>query len=327
MTQTETEPLSLTVAVLTRNRPEMLSALLDSFADLTPPPDCRIRFLVVENSDHPLSRGIVEARDWRLPTGPIEYILEPELGIPYGRNRAARDAIAAGNRLLAFVDDDETVARDWLVQFVRGYRESGAILLGAPHKLAAAEPGLSWIQRHMHDGIRRHYERKSNRAARLAGLTGTPGVNVVTNNWLGETAIFSEHGIWFDEEMRFTGGTDVKLSDQVKKAGLPTAWVADAEAYEFIPPERLTFAYQFSRARDQSNTTFRRKIANVPMSRFSLLFSLPPKLLSASLLALLLIPMNGAPIYELARTTGWIAGRVGTLFDIRSTHYAETTGH
>lgn len=327
MKPTKSEPLSLTVAVLTRHRPGMLSGLLDSFADIFPPPDCLIRFLVVENSDRPLSREIVETRGWKLPAGPLDYILEPKLGIPFGRNRAAREAIAAGHRLLVFVDDDEIVDRNWLDRLVRGYRESGAMLLGAPHGLAAVKHGSSWMQKRMHDGIRRLYEKKSNRAATLAGLTGTPGVNIVTNNWLGETAIFSEYGIWFDEEMRFTGGTDAKLSAQVKEAGLPTAWVADAHVFEIIPPERLTFAYQFGRARDQSNTNFRRKIENAPATRFSVLISLPPKILSTGLLVLLLIPTKGATIFDLARTTGWIVGRVGALLDIRSTHYAETTGH
>ena len=321
------EPLSVTVAVLTRRRPKMVSVLMDSLAALVPPEACEVRFLVVENDDRPRSRDVVDARGGRLASGRLDYVLEPEPGIPFARNRAAREAIAAGHRLLAFVDDDEVVDRDWLDRFVAGYRASGAVLLGAPHGLSEPPAGLTWTQRRMHDSIRRQYRKKADRAARQADLTGTPGINIVTNNWLGETAIFSRHGIWFDEEMRFTGGTDAKLSAEVKAAGLPTAWVADALVYEVVPPDRLTFGYQFRRGRDQSNMTFRRKIAQAPSARWSVLVSVPPKLLSAALLALLVLPTNGATLFDLARTTGWIAGRASALLDIRSSHYAETTGH
>lgn len=319
-------PLSVTVAVLTRRRPQMLSALLDSFAGLNPPEDCDIRFLVVENDDEPRSRAIVEAREGQLPAGRLDYVLESEPGIPFARNRAAREAITARRRLLAFVDDDEIVDPDWLVRFVAGYRDSGAVLLGGPHGICAAEPGLSWLQRRIHHGLRRRFEKKAERAARLAGLGGTPGVNIVTNNWLAETSIFSDHDIWFDEMMRFTGGTDAKFSAEVKGAGLPTAWVADARVYENVPPERLSFAYQFRRARDQSNTTFRRKIAEAPSARRSALVSVPLKLLGVGWFTLLLLPTNGATLLDLAHTTGWIAGRLGALLDLRSSHYAETTG-
>lgn len=320
-------PLTITVAVLTRQRPRMLAGLIDSFAALQTPPDCEVRFLVVENDDAPHSRDVVEVRQGRLPGGALDYVLETEPGIPFGRNRAAREALAAGHDLLAFVDDDEVVAEDWLVHLIAGYRQSGAALIGAPLGIHPQQDGLSWTQKRMHDCIRRRYARKEARAARRAGLTGTPGVTIVTNNWLAEMRIFRDHGIWFDEAMRFTGGTDAKLSAEVKKAGLPTAWVDDAYVYEIVPPERLTFAYQFARGRDQSNTNFRRKIDNSGAARWSTLVSVPLKALSAVVLAVLLIPTNGRTMLDLARTTGWMAGRIGALFGSRSSLYARTTGH
>lgn len=322
-----TAPLTITVAVLTRQRPRMLDGLIDSFAALRIPPDCTVRFLVVENDEAPHSRHVVENRQGTLPGGALDYVLETEPGIPFGRNRAASEAIAAGHDLLAFVDDDEVVAEDWLIHLIAGYRDSGAALIGAPLGIHPPQDDLSWTQRRMHDCIRRRYARKESRAARRADLSGTPGVTIVTNNWLAETRIFRDHGIWFDEAMRFTGGTDSKLSAEVKKAGLPTAWVANAHVHEIVPPERLTFAYQFARGRDQSNTNFRRKIDASGSARWSVLVSVPLKALSAVVLAALLVPTNGRTMLDLARTTGWIAGRVGALFGSRSALYARTTGH
>ncbi|SPJ25995.1 glycosyltransferase [Palleronia abyssalis] len=321
-----TPPLSVTVAALTRRRPLMLANLIDSFAALRIPEGCTVRFLIVENDTDPLSRDTVAHRA-PLPGGALDYVLEPEPGIPFGRNRAAKEAIAAGHDLLAFVDDDEVVAEDWLVNLIAGYRQSGAVLLGAPLGIHPPQKDLSWIQVKMHDCIRRRYAKKATRAARRADLTGTPGVTIVTNNWLGETGLFAEHGIWFDEAMRYTGGTDAKFSAQVKEAGLPTAWIADAHVHEIVPPERLSFGYQFARGRDQSNTNFRRKIDGNPAARWTVLVTVPLKAVSALGLAVALVPTNGATMLDLARTTGWIAGRLGAIAGARSDLYRQTTGH
>lgn len=315
---------SVTVAVLTRGRPVMLQALLDSWAGIDPPPDCVVRFLVVENDDEPRARDLVTARH-PLPAGALDYVLETDPGIPFARNRAAREAIVAGHELLAFVDDDEVVARDWLDRLIAGYRASGAALLGAPLGIVPAPSGLTWPQRSMHASLTRRYRRKAARAAARADLTGTPGVTIVTNNWLGRTSIFTRHGLWFDEEMRFTGGTDAKFYAQVVAAGLPTAWVADAHVQEDVPAERLGFGYQFARARDQSNTSFRRKLDGGG-HRSSVLVSVPLKGLSAVLLALALPLTRGATLIDLARTTGWIAGRIGALGGRTSSLYQKTTG-
>lgn len=315
----------ITVAVLTRRRPRMLAALLDSWAAMTPPERCTVGFLVVENDDAPHARDLVEARH-PLPAGSLRYVLETEPGIPFGRNRAAREAIADGSGLLAFVDDDEVVASDWLARIVAAQRVSGAVLLGGPVGIRPVVGELPWAQRRMHASLDRHLARKAARAASLAGLHGTPGVTVVTNNWLGRTTIFSRTGIWFDETMRFTGGTDAKLYREVVDAGLPTAWVSDAYVYADVPPERLTFGYQFARARDQSNTLFRSKVEAGASNRASVLVTVPLKVASAVLLALAVPVTNGATIMNLARTVGWIAGRFNMLMGFRSQHYKTQTG-
>ena len=317
--------LTVTVAVLTRRRPAMLDRLIDSWGRLRAPADCAVRFLVVENDDAPQVRAQVEDRG-SLPLGPLHYVLEREAGIPFGRNRAAREAIAAGHRLLAFVDDDEMVAADWLMRLIDSYRSSGAALIGAPLGIVPAPDGLTWTQRRMHASLSWRYARKAALAAARGGLDGTPGVTIVTNNWLAETAVFALHGIWFDEAMRFTGGTDAKLSAEVKAAGLPTAWAADAHVYEDVPPERLSFAYQYRRARDQSNTNFHRKLATDRALRASVIVTLPLKALSVVGLALAVPLTNGATLIDVARTAGWMAGRIGALRGGRSMLYRTTTG-
>ncbi|MGA9252400.1 MAG: glycosyl transferase, partial [Roseobacter sp.] len=188
------------------------------------------------------------------------------------------------------------------------------------------ERTLSFVDGLMDKCIEQRYLRKETRAARRADLSGTPGVTIVTNNWLGETSIFEHHNIWFDEKMRFTGGTDSKLSAEVKAAGLPTAWAKDAAVYEEIPKERLSIAYQFKRGRDQSSTNYHRKIDGNAKAKLNVLVSVPIKLVIIAGLIVALPFTGGRTLLDVVRTSGWVAGRFDALFGRRSDLYKTVTG-
>lgn len=320
-------PLSIVVSTLTRRRPRMLANLLRSWSELSLPANCQVTFLVVENDDQPQSRDVVEEHAKLFMNTKLQYAHESELGIPFGRNRAAKEAIAQEADLLAFVDDDEVVAEDWLINFIAGYRNSEAVLLGGPWRIAPlpAEK-VSWTVRLMHRCVVARCARKERHANRIAGLSDSRRVTIATNNWLGETALFTEHGLWFDEAMRHTGGTDAKFYTQVRDLGLPTGWVYDAYMYETVPIDRLTFAYQFERARDHSNTYFRRKIARNPWARLVAFCLMPLKCLIVLLLMILTPLTLGRTLLDLARGMGWVAGWTGAVFGKRSNHYLEVTG-
>lgn len=304
----------------------MLAALIESWGRMALPVDTTVGLLIVENDDAALCEDQVKNHP-QLPNGAtVAYVHEPELGIPFGRNRAAREAIAGGADLLVFVDDDETVDPQWLVRLIQGYRDSAAVLLGAPLRIGPPVAGLTRTERMMHDNITEFYRRKEDRAAKLASLNDTPRVTVVTNNWIAETRLFSEAGIWFDETMRFTGGTDSKFYEEVKRAGYPVGWVRDAYVYETWPKERLSFRYHHGRARDQINNHFHRKMRDKPVSRYGLVLRLPGKLLEAIILAAAVPLTRGRTLLKLAKTTGWISGRVGAAFGVKSKLYTKVTG-
>ncbi len=318
--------ISITVAALTRRRPKMLERLLDSLAALETVPSASVDVLIVENDDAPRNRDLVEARAAGFPV-PLRYVHEPELGIPFARNRAAREAIAAGHDLLAFVDDDEMVAPDWLARLVAGWRSGPAMLVGAPLLIADAPQDLTFTQRLMHDNIRRRYRSKAAAAARVGSPADSGPTTTVTNNWLAELALFTEHGLWFDEAMRFTGGTDAKFHDQARARGLPVGWVADARVFETIPPERLTFGYQFRRARDQSTSNFRRK--GPPTSRRLIRdgAAVAARVVSVVVLVLALPLTGGRTLLTVARSSGWIIGRLRAWRGGTSDLYANVTGN
>ncbi|WP_460274987.1 glycosyltransferase [Celeribacter sp. ULVN23_4] len=326
MGKTKSKTLDITVAALTRNRPSMLSDLLDSFGNLNIPTDCNIRLLVVENDTQPSSKCEIERRNGKVAAIPLHYVIESQIGIPFGRNRAAKEALAYGSDLLAFVDDDEVVDPNWLSKLVAGYRSSDAILLGGPLAIQPPANDLTWGQRKLYKGLEQRGRKQERRAANRGNLNGTDGVTIVTNNWLGETRLFSEYGLRFDETMRFTGGTDTKFYKEVKAKNLPTAWVKDAYVYEEVPVERLSISYQFRRARVQSCTNFASRLKTKPNLRMKGLASLPIKAVQTLGLAILLLPSGGATLLELVRTSGWITGRIQAMRGRVATLYAETTG-
>ena len=321
-----TAHLTITVSSLTRKRPAMVKALVESWGAMDVPDNCTVICLIVENDTAPETQALIEGMN-PLPNGLAQrYVLEPEPGIPFGRNRAAKEAIANGSDLLVFADDDEVVAKDWLVRLVAGYRAGEAVLLGAPLRTAPPLDGLSKLEQIMHANIAARYTSKERRAASLASLNATPRVTVVTNNWMGETRLFSEAGIWFDESMRYTGGTDSKLCAEVKDAGYTVGWVKDAYVYETIPRDRLSFGYQFARARDQANTHFHRKMQAKPIALYGLILHLPTKTIAALALLIALPLTGGKTLLKLARTTGWMVGRIGAAFGTRSKLYTNITG-
>lgn len=320
--------LKITVSTLTRQRPEMLAALIRSWGEMWLPPDCTVSCLVVENDTSPFSEATVRAAGETLPNGAaLDYVLETEPGIPFGRNRGAREALAQGADLLCFVDDDEVVAPDWLERLVAGYRSSSAVLLGAPLRAAGPSGAETGLQRLMLRNINNRYLDKERVAARKTSLNDTGGVTIVTNNWLGETRLFSETGLWFDEAMRMTGGTDAKFYAETVAAGLPVGWVPDAYVYETIPPERLSFWYQAARGRDQANTHMRRKLDQKPARAMLGFLSVPIRCV-ALLGAVLLFPFQpDRRLIQIARTAGWLVGVLGIPFGYKSALYKKVSGH
>ena len=305
----------------------MLEALLRSWSSLIIPEEVTVTFLVIENDTEERSKDLIQTLHPIFKSSELVYALETEPGIPFARNRAARESLEMESNILLFVDDDEEVASDWLEKIIQGYRSSKAKLIGAPLRARLPEENLTLLQRLMFTNIKSRYRKKELRASRRASLEGTSGVTIVTNNWLADTSLFSEHNIWFDESMRHTGGTDSKFYAEVIAKKIPTAWVRDAYVYETIPPERLSFLYQYRRARDQSNTNFRRKNNGTVRLNLVLVTSILIKLIAVVGLILTLPFTAGRTLMTLARALGWIAGRAGAIAGSESNLYSNTTGN
>lgn len=323
-----TRPLTVVVAACTRRRPKMLERLLGSYAALEVPENVTPIFLVVENDETARSTEVIAAFQDKLP-GPLHTVLETVPGIPMARNRGLVEAAALGADLVLYVDDDETVAPDWLTEIVAAWRGGTAELIGGPVRLTEPQAPLSGPQKTVFDGMVKRFATKEARAVDRMKAGQADRVTVVTNNWLCDMRLVRDLGLRFDEALQFTGGSDTKFFRDARAKGVETGWAPAAIVYETVPPERLTLPYQYTRGRDQSATSFGQKVAEGKWASAatSILILLPLKALSLVLIALSLPVTRSYGLVSLFRQAGWIAGRLTRLFGRASKLYVKTTGN
>lgn len=316
--------LRVCVATITRQRPVMLKELLDSWACCEMPPSADICFVVVENGERQDCRDIVSSAADGLD---MTYLLEPRIGIPFARNRVVEHALETGADLIAFVDDDERVARDWLVELIAEYRRTGALLIGGPVDAQAPSLALSRWRKAILRGVQQRFRAKASAAKKQSAAGRADLITIATNNWLAHRNLFAVHELRFDERNPLAGGSDAALDREVTRMGLAKSWADRALVFETMPPVRLTFAYQFRRARDQSMASFARKMEDRGRGAFYGIVAVFVVRSLASIAITLSIPLRGGPaIVALARATGWAAGRVLGLCGSRSRLYADVTG-
>lgn len=319
-------PLKILVATLTCKRPNMLADLMRSWKGLVLPCRCDVFFAVIENDRTPVSAHVVEDFSARMPH-PVVYRLEQRAGIPFARNAAVDLAVEQDMDLLAFVDDDEVVDAMWLAELVATYRETDAVLIGGP--VAAKGPGtpLSAWKTHMLDGIKARYDRNARRNAVTSARGRANRIAIVTNNWLAHTSLFTVHKLRFSEAHDISGGSDTSFDRAVTQKGLPKAWAPAARVVETIPASRLSFRYQFRRSRDQSIVSTRRKKQSGSLkARVSLLPLIVLRLIGAVLFLSSIPVKGGQALVGVARSLGWVYGRILGLLGFESRLYEKITG-
>lgn len=232
-----TEPAAA-IGIATYRRPEMLARLLGAIEDLDY--GGRTRVIVVDNdpdgsAQEVVNKAAAEAR-W-----PIQYVIEPRPGISAARNRAVD--LASDVEFLAFIDDDEVPAYDWLRQLVAVQQRFDADVVGGP-VLTALEKGNSWL---LSQGA---YERERRPTGAGPFLTGS-------GNLLIRLTVLRTLGELFDLRFGLTGGEDTLFLLRAQKYGLSMAWADEAIVTEFLSPDRDRLSWIIRRS-FRTGTTFAR---------------------------------------------------------------------
>lgn len=215
-------PPRIAVCIVTYNRPASLAKTLGSLAQLRLP-DAGTDVLVIDNDAQETARDTVTAMQQRFPL-PLHYHVETRKGIPHARNRALE--LAAEYDYLAFIDDDDTAAPEWLYLLYQTVRDNNADV----------SKGL----------IAYRFAPENAHLASL-GIFGNPPQqtgeeldSAWTNNVLFRTALYKETGLRFDTDFTASGGSDHHFFRTAKQHGARIVMCREAIVHTAIPVERTT---------------------------------------------------------------------------------------
>ncbi|WP_424980009.1 glycosyltransferase family 2 protein [Leisingera sp. S232] len=235
------------IAVCTYARQADLEKLLLSLQDLQVHACIELRLIVVDNDSGRSAEPLVTAFQSRLPWT-VDYVHEPQAGIPFARNRALR--AASGDDYLAFVDDDETVDPLWLNALMDAARKTGAAFVQGPLTMTVEDARDRWW---LQSGFFRQ--------KRFSDLS--PRQESWTNNVLIDLAFVAKHNCCFDAALQFDGGSDTLFFQDIVAAGGEGRFAAHAMVYEIQKKSRLTWKWatlrQYRYGITRANTVLLRK--------------------------------------------------------------------
>lgn len=221
----------ISVCVPTYKRPVLLRRLLDQLAQQET--QCLFTFSIVvaDNDGMESGRAVVEAFAAESKV-PIKYVVERRQNIAMARNKVV--ANADGN-FIAFIDDDEFPARDWLVTLVTTCRQRNVDGVLGPVLRHFDEPPPRWLERS------RLYSRRVN-------PTGTPVEwrEARTGNVLFKREILAGDTMPFRPEFR--AGEDQDFFRRKIAEGRVFIWSSDAKVFETVPPARWKRQYMLKKA-------------------------------------------------------------------------------
>ena len=224
------------VCICTCDRAALLARLLAVLQgiELRDLPPESVLVLVVDNRPDGQARAVCD----RLAPGmevPLRLVEEPRPGISFARNRVVAEARAWGADLVAFIDDDDIPATDWLWQLVRRQHETGADLVFGFYRLPQDLELPAWLQ-----GSR--YFRPPDPDDRdRYGLPGWAGTyNVLISRRVLEQLTTGDGP--FRAEFASSGGEDMDLFIRAKAAGFAYAVATASVVVRAWEPDRLTIS-------------------------------------------------------------------------------------
>lgn len=224
--------MKVCVAVCTRERPKLLRNCLESVCRQDVPDGITMDIVVVENDSENKSAWVADKVAAEFGQV-IHYVLEPELGLPYVRNRCGTFAADNGYDWVLYIDDDEVAHPGWFATLMAAMQQYEADVYYARVIYSYLPETPKWM-----------IPESENKRA-----TGTYLKKAEGHNTLVHTRIFREDGfgLRFDGTMRFTGGSDTDFFTRVHDAGGKIVWIAEAIVEELVPANRMTLSWQLSR--------------------------------------------------------------------------------
>ncbi len=233
----------ITICIATLQRPALLKRLLTDLAGQETENHFTFSVVVSDNDPAESARPVVAECCATLPL-PIEYVVEPRRSISHARNKSLEPA---RGEYIAFIDDDEFPASDWLLRLyeaLTAHQVAGAF---GPVRPAYDPATPAWVKR---AGF---YERPEH-------PTGfpMPWVECRTGNVLVVREVLHQVNPVFAPQ--FGGGaSDQDLFRRLMDLGHRFIWCNEAVVFEVVPPGRCKRAFLIRRALLRGNLSIRHR--------------------------------------------------------------------
>lgn len=231
----------------------MLAKCLGSIQSMILPDECSLKLVLVENDQ--CQQFEMSSKEQMESTPEIEfhYVLEQNLGIPIARNKSIECALLTKPDWIAFIDDDETMTVDWLVNLVDVIKSNQADVHVGPVKYLPPAETPIWYKNPV------TYKHED----------GTLLATAATNNTIANAAFFDgrKSRLRFDESLRFTGGEDVELFDRLVRAGGKIRYTRKVLVTESVDAARMSVKWMLNREFSWGNNSVRLEIKNAGVSK------------------------------------------------------------
>jgi len=188
--------------------------------------------VVVDNDAEASARSIVS--DFTSIGGhPVTFVMEPQKNIACARNAAVLNAYGD---YIAFVDDDEYPAQNWLLKLFQACRAAGVDGVLGPVRPYFDCPPPTWVTKGA------FFERPSHRTGMTLDWSQTRTGNVLFSRYIlpkDEAPFRREFG---------TAGSDMDFFRRLMEKDRVFIWCEEAVVFEVVPPSRCRLSYLLKRA-------------------------------------------------------------------------------
>lgn len=238
----------VSIVIATYDRPASLRLTLNSCLQQENRLGLSIEIVVVDNHPSGNARPVVEDLAKVCPW-PMRYASDLTRNMSVLRNRCFSEALAP---LVAFIDDDELAAPDWLDQLVAALRTSGAQMAVGPRR-ARFEAGAPPAYDPTGAQFTRDLHLPDGRLIDLTRPSGKPNYGLGTGNSLFDSeACFGPGEAPMREAFGDAGGEDAELFVRLHRKGCAIVWAANAVVTETVALHRTTIEYRLLRTRRET---------------------------------------------------------------------------
>ena len=225
-------PKHICICICSYKRPHLLKCTLENLRKLETAGLFDYSIVVADNDREESAKATV-AEFARTTSLAVVYCMEPEQNISLARNKALE--FAQGD-FIAWIDDDEYPAANWLLSFFETLQKYQADGVLGPVKPVFENPPPAWITR----------GRFFDKPRRVTGLK-LRWHQTSTANVLVKRQIL--HGLAEPFRRQFGSGCeDLDFFKRMMEAGHAFVWCDEAIVSEIIPPARWKRRYLYRRA-------------------------------------------------------------------------------